>query len=103
MPTLPKAAPAPTPAGDVTTLDRNMASEDALVHDALCALQAPTGLVRLTDFLAAAGIRTQRGAAFHPPEVKRVLERLLAGSHVARDAQGRMRATPPHARPSPRS
>ena len=83
-------------AGDVTTLDRNMTAEDALVHDALCALQAPTGLVRLTEFLAAAGMRTPRGAAFHPPEVKRHLERLLAGSHVERDAQGRLRAAAPH-------
>ena len=73
-----------------------MGVEDALVHDTLCALQAPTGLVRLTEMMAAAGIRTPRGAAFHPPEVKRVLERLLAGSHATRDPQGRVRAAAPH-------
>ena len=85
-----------SPVGDVTAYDRNMTAEDALVHDTLCALQAPTGLVRLTEMIAAAGIRTLRGAAFHPPEVKRVLERLLAGGHVPRDAQGRVRAAAPH-------
>ena len=85
-----------SPVGDVTAYDRNMTAEDALVHDTLCALQAPTGLVRLTEMLAAAGVRTLRGAAFHPPEVKRVLERLLAGGHVLRDAQGRVRAAAPH-------
>ena len=93
---MPKPAAA-APAGDVTTLDRNMTAEDALVHDALCAMQAPTGLVRLTEFLAAAGIRTPRGAAFHPPEVKRHLERLLADSHAVRDSQGRIHAAQPHA------
>jgi hypothetical protein len=85
-----------SPTGDVTAYDRNMTAEDALVHDTLCALQAPTGVVRLTEMMAAAGIRTLRGAAFHPPEVKRVLERLLAGGHVSRDAQGRVRAAAPH-------
>jgi len=82
--------------GDITAYDRNMTVEDALVHDTLCAMQAPTGLVRLTEMMAAAGVRTLRGAAFHPPEVKRVLERLLAGGHVTRDAQGRIRAALPH-------
>ena len=82
--------------GDVTAFDRNMTAEDALVHDTLCAMQAPTGLVRLAEMMAAAGIRTLRGAAFHPPEVKRVLERLLAGGHAKRDTQGRVRAAEPH-------
>ena len=82
--------------GDVTAFDRNMTADDARVHDTLCAMQAPSGVVRLTELMAAAGIRTQRGAAFHPPEVKRVLERLLAGGHATRDAQGRVRAALPH-------
>ena len=37
-----------SPVGDVTAFDRNMTAEDAMVHDTLCAMQAPTGLVRLT-------------------------------------------------------
>ncbi|MGL6112954.1 MAG: hypothetical protein ACRC2B_22905, partial [Rubrivivax sp.] len=82
--------------GDVTAFDRNMTPEDALVHDTLCAMQAHTGLVRLTEMMAAAGLRTPRGTAFQPPEVKRLLERLLAGGHVTRDPQGRMRAAEPH-------
>ena len=85
------------PAGDVTTLDRNMTAEDALVHDTLCVMQAPTGMTRLSDMMTAAGLRTQRGTAFSPAEVKRVLDRLLAGSHAVRDHQGRVRAAEPHA------
>ena len=98
--TVPKptsTAPGAThPVGDVTTLDRNMTAEDALVHDTLCALQAPTGMTRLSDMMAAAGLRTARGTAFNPAEVKRVIDRLLAGSHAMRDAQGRVRAAEPH-------
>jgi hypothetical protein len=82
--------------GDVTAFDRNMSVEDARVHDTLCAMQAPCGLVRLTEMMAAAGRRTLRGAAFHPPEVKRVLERLLASGHARRDVQGRVQAAAPH-------
>ena len=85
----------PPAVGDVTAFDRNMTEDDARVHDTLCAMQAPTGVVRLAEMMAAAGIRTQRGAAFHPPEVKRVLERLLSGGHATRDAQGRVRAAAP--------
>ncbi len=84
-------------AGDVTTLDRNMTPEDAQVHDTLCVLQAPTGMTRLSDMMTAAGLRTARGTAFNPAEVKRVLDRLLAGRHAARDHQGRVRAAEPHA------
>ena len=83
-------------AGDVTTLDRNMGVEDAMVHDTLCALQAPTGMTRLSDMMTAAGLRTARGTVFNPMEVKRVIERLLAGSHATRDSQGRVRAAAPH-------
>ncbi|HYN61263.1 MAG TPA: DEAD/DEAH box helicase [Rubrivivax sp.] len=85
-----------TRVGDVTAYDRHMTAEDAMVHDTLCAMQAPTGLVRLTEMMAAAAIRTARGAVFQPPEVKRVLERLLAGGHAKRDAQGRFSAAAPH-------
>ncbi len=67
-----------------------------MVHDTLCALQAPTGMTRLSDMMTAAGLRTARGTAFNPIEVKRVLERLLAGSHATRDSQGRVRAAAPH-------
>ena len=41
-----------TGVADVTAYDRHMTAEDALVHDTLCALQAPTGLVRLTEMMA---------------------------------------------------
>ncbi len=86
----------PAPASDITGLDRSMGSEDALVHDTLCVLQAPSGLTRVSDMMTAAGLRTERGAAFNPIEVRRVVERLLAAGHATRDAQGRMSATLPH-------
>jgi superfamily II DNA or RNA helicase len=73
-----------------------MGAEDALVHDTLCALQAPSGLTRVSDMMTAAGLRTERGVAYNPTEVRRVVERLLAAGHATRDAQGRMSATLPH-------
>ena len=82
--------------GDVTALDRTMDADDACVHDSLCALQAPSGLTRLSEMMTAAELRTRRGSAFHPAEVRRVVERLLAAGHATRDPQGRVRATAPH-------
>ena len=82
--------------GDVTDLDRSMGPDDALVHDTLCALQAPSGLTRVSDMMTAAGLRTERGSAFNPTEVRRVIDRLLAAGHATRDAQGRVRAALPH-------
>ena len=73
-----------------------MTAEDALVHDTLCALQAPSGLTRIADLMGAGGLRTPRGAAFSPVEVRRVLDRLLAAQHVGRDPQGRFQALAPH-------
>jgi superfamily II DNA or RNA helicase len=83
--------------GDVTTIDLTMTPEDAIVHDTLCALQAPSGMQRVSDLITAVGGRTARGTAFNPMEVKRVMERLMAAGHAKRDTQGRMRATLPHA------
>ncbi|MEO7852432.1 MAG: hypothetical protein ABIR94_09310, partial [Rubrivivax sp.] len=82
--------------GDITTLDRNMGVDDALVHDTLCALQAPSGVTRLADMMGAAGLRTQRGTAFNPMETRRYVDRLIAAGHASRDPQGRLRATAPH-------
>jgi len=73
-----------------------MRAEDALVHDTLCALQAPSGLTRVSDMMTAAGLRAERGVAFNPIEVRRVVDRLLAAGHATRDPQGRVRATLPH-------
>ena len=87
----------PAPVSDITGLDRSMGAEDARVHDTLCALQAPSGLTRVSDMMTAAGLRTERGAAFNPIEVRRVVERLLAAGHATRDPQGRVRAALPHA------
>lgn len=84
-------------AGDVTTIDLTMTPEDATVHDTLCALQAPSGMQRVSDLITAVGGRTARGSAFNPMEVKRVTERLLAAGHATRDNQGRVQATWPHA------
>ena len=84
-------------AGDVTTIDLTMTPEDATVHDTLCALQAPSGMQRVSDLITAVGGRTARGSAFNPMEVKRVTERLLAAGHATRDNQGRVQATGPHA------
>ena len=96
-PLLPPAAdPTTATVGDITGLDRSMRTEDARVHDTLCALQAPSGLTRVSDMMTAAGLRTERGAAFNPVEVRRVVDRLLAAGHAARDPQGRVRATLPH-------
>ena len=88
--------PPVAPASGLTALDRTMTSEDALVYDALCALQAPSGSTRVAEMLAAAGVRTERGAAFHQPEVKRLIDRLLAAGHATRDKQGRLSAAAPH-------
>ncbi len=82
--------------GDVTTIDLTMTAEDATVHDTLCALQAPSGMQRVSDLITAVGGRTARSTAFNPMEVKRVMERLVAAGHAKRDAQGRMRASLPH-------
>ena len=94
-----KTAPAasPPPVGDITAYDRTMDRDDALVHDALCALQAPCGITRVADLMTAAELRTQRGTAFNPMEVRRVVERLIDAQHVVRDAQNRVRAAQPHA------
>ena len=88
--------PMGTPVGDIMALDRTMKPDDALVHDTLCALQAPSGLTRVSDMMTAAGLRTQRGSAFNPVEVRGVVDRLLAAGHATRDTQGRVRATAPH-------
>ncbi len=92
----PAADPTPSSVSDITGFDRSMRAEDALVHDTLCALQAASGLTRVSDMMTAAGLRTERGAAFNPTEVRRVVDRLLAAGHATRDAQGRVRATLPH-------
>ena len=83
--------------GDITQLDRTMGRDDALVHDTLCALQAPCGLNRVSEMMAAAGLRTERGTAFNPIEVRRFVDRLVAAGHAQRDTQGRVHATQPHA------
>ncbi len=82
---------------DITLLDRNMGVDDARVHDTLCALQAPSGITRVADMMGAAGLRSERGTAFNPMETRRVVERLIAAGHASRDAQGRLRASAPHA------
>ncbi len=110
QPSLPPAGPAPAPrpradaaaavsaapVGDVTRLDATLGPEDALLHDTLCALQAPAGLGRIGEMMAAAGLRTERGTAFSPVEVRRFLDRLLAAGHITRDAKGRVSAAQPH-------
>ncbi|MEO6030689.1 MAG: hypothetical protein ABIP61_02110, partial [Burkholderiaceae bacterium] len=85
-----------TAIGDITARDRTMGRDDAQVHDTLCALQAPSGMTRVSDMMAAAGLRTERGSAFNPVEVRRVIDRLLAARHATRDPQGRVRAASPH-------
>jgi SNF2 family DNA or RNA helicase len=94
---LPVAKAGPPQPGDITHLDRTMTGEDALVHDTLCALQAPCGLNRVSEMMAAAGLRTERGTAFNPVEVRRFVDRLVATGHAQRDTQGRVHATQPHA------
>ena len=91
------AAAATATPGDITAFDRTMGPDDALVHDTLCVLQAPSGLTRVSDMMVAAGLRTERGGAFNPAVVRQVLERLLASHFATRDTQGRIRATTPHA------
>ena len=106
QPSVIPAAPAPPPArvatatglvGDITAHDRTMDRTDAVVHDALCALQAPSGVTRVTEMMVAAGLRTERGSQFTTVEVRRVTDRLLAARHASRDTQGRIRAVSPHA------
>ena len=78
--------------GDVGARYRTMSHDGALVHDTPCALQAPSSLTRVVEMMAAADLRSQRGSAFNPPEVRRVIDRLLASRHATRDAQDRLRA-----------
>ena len=85
------------PVGDVRALDRTMTQDDAAVHDTLCVLQAPSGLTRVTDLMAASGVRSERGAGFSPIDVRRIVDRLVAAGHVRRDPQGRVRALGFHA------
>ena len=98
--------PAPPPArlpaasglvGDITAHDLTMGRDDALVHDTLCALQAPSGVTRVSEMMVAANLRTERGSQFNAMEVRRVTDRLLAARHATRDTQGRIRAVSPHA------
>ena len=84
--------------GDITALDRTMDAEDARVHDTLCALQAPSGVTRVSEMMTAANLVTQRGSSFNPTEVRRVIDRLLAARLATRDTQGRLRAASPQAR-----
>ena len=74
-----------------------MGRDDALVHDTLCALQAPSGLNRVSEMMAAVGMRTERGTAFNPVEVRRFVDRLVAAGHAQRDTQGRVSAAQPQA------
>ncbi len=106
QPSLIPDAPAPRPArltaasdpfGDITAHDLTMGRDDALVHDTLCALQAPSGVTRVSEMMAAAKLRTERGSQFNAMEVRRFTDRLLAARHATRDTQGRIRAVLPHA------
>ena len=92
----PESHHAVTAVGDVVALDLTMTPEDARVHDTLCALQAPSGLTRVSEMMVAANLLTQRGTAFNPTEVRRVIDRLLEANHATRDTLGRLRATLPH-------
>ncbi len=89
------STPAAPPSG-LAALDVKAGRDEALVWDAICALQAPSGTTRISELLGAAGLRTERGAAFHSPDVKRVTDRLLEAGHVVRDVQGRLVAAAPH-------
>ena len=51
--------------GDVVALDLTMTPEDARVHDTLCALQAPSGLTRVSEMMAAANLLVRRVDARH--------------------------------------
>ena len=92
-----RPATAAGPVGDITAHDLTMGRDDALVHDTLCALQAPSGVTRVSEMMAAARLRTERGSQFNGVEVRRVTDRLLAARHATRDTQGRIRAVSPHA------
>jgi superfamily II DNA or RNA helicase len=85
-----------TEVGDVQTLDKTMGPDDALVHDALCVMQAPTGMTRLSEMMTAAGLKTAHNTNFNPAEVRKAMDRLLASGHMRRDVQSRSHATAPH-------
>jgi len=69
-------------------------SDDDAVFDALAFAQAPCTVKQLAGLLAAAGRRTARGAGFHPPEVRRLLDGLAQGARVTHDERGRWRTEP---------
>ncbi|MFZ2650656.1 MAG: hypothetical protein WA210_11190, partial [Burkholderiaceae bacterium] len=93
----PGAPAVAAPAAKLSQRDPAMGEDDTSVHDTLCALQAPSGLNRLSETMAAAALRTERGSAFNPAEVRRSVDRLYAAGHVTRDAQARWSAAQPHA------
>ena len=87
----------PAPAAAADRPDRGLDPDDALVHDTLCALQAPSHVSRVVEMMAAAGLRTQRRTAFNPMEVRRSVDALVAAGHAQRDTQGRVHAVQPAA------
>ncbi len=109
LPDLPTPTPTLTPraadaalgataaAPDATRLGSCLGHDIALVHDTLCALQAPSYVTRVAEMLAAAGLRTERGTAFNPMEVRKFVDALVAAGHAKRDTQGRVRAVEPAA------
>ena len=80
----------------VTPLDRALVEID-LVYDALCVLQVPTGLNKVSEMMAAAGMRTLRGTSFNAAEVRRCVDQLQAAGRTARDIQGRVCLVQPQA------
>ncbi len=91
--TLPSAAPASSSGTAGEPLDRDI----ALAYDTLCAMQVPMGVTRLSEAMAAAGLRTARGTAFTPAELRRSIEHLLAAGLARRDSQSRLFAAAPAA------
>ncbi len=84
-------------AAGAARLGLGLARDDALVHDTLCALQAPSHVSRVAEMMAAAGLRTERNTAFNPMEVRKLIDALVAAGHATRDTQGRICAVQPRA------
>jgi len=69
-------------------------SDQQRVWDALCFMQSSATVNRLTDLIQHSGLRTSRGAGFHPQEVRRLMSELHVRGLATLDQQGRWWAEP---------
>ena len=65
-----------------------------MAWDAVCLVQAPITVTRLTELFAGAGLRKPKGAAYLPQDVRKLLAELSSLGLVRLDDQGRWHTEP---------